>query len=97
MVRRGFLFAAALVLLLPSALPCGALNILLWKKSGAAEFSNPDVAAPAQAGRVQCDYGIGKALTENGHSYTTVAALPEDLAAYDVVFLTLGFAFLEAG
>ena len=86
---------AALIFLLLLILPCSAKNILLWKHSGPSEFPNPEKGAEPE--RVGCEYGLQQAIIQNRHSCTVVEELPEDLSQYDMIFIVLGMAFLEAG
>jgi hypothetical protein len=86
---------AALILLLLLVIPCSADNVLLWKKSGVADFENPDPGSGPD--RVQCEFGLQQALIQNGHTCTVVEELPEDLRPYEMIFITLGMAFLEEG
>ena len=95
MVRIGRTVYVALIFLLLIILPCSANNILLWKHSGSAEFPNPEKGAEPE--RVGCEHGLQQAITQNGHTCTVVEELPEDLSAYDMVFVSLGMAFLEEG
>ncbi len=88
---------AIVVFLLLQVLPCDSLNMLILKKSERADFNNPDIESPTRDDRVQCDYGIGKALAENGYTFETVEKMPSDLKPYDVIFVILGFAYLDFG
>jgi len=97
MRRYLVVWGAVFTLVLAVALPIGALNVLIFDKSGAADFNNPDVPKPGKDDRVQAEYGIKKALADNGYSSTIVTELPKDLKPYDLVFLISGFAFMEAG
>ena len=93
-----------LIFMLLIALACSAENILLWNKAGPARIPNPEYiatdsdsqAACGEAGAL-CYYGLQKSLSENGYDSTVVEELPEDLSPYDMIFATLGFAFLEEG
>lgn len=95
MVRLGRTVYLVLILLLMIILPCSAKNVLLWKHSGPSDFPNPEKGA--EPDRVGCEYGLQQAITQNGHTCTVVEELPEDLSAYDMVFVILGMAFLEEG
>jgi len=95
MLRVERIAAAVLILLLLIVFPCSAKNILLWKNSGPSEFPNPEKGAKPE--RVGCEYGLQQAITQNRHTCTVVEELPEDLSAYDMVFVILGMAFLEEG
>jgi hypothetical protein len=65
---------------------CLAQNILVWRNDNKSTFSIPE-----EPSTVNCDYGIKKALIENGYSYTLSPTLPDELAQYDIIFITLGF------
>ena len=97
MKRHTPLYGAIVVFLLLLVSPCGSLNLLILKKSERADFNNPDIESPTRFDRVQCDYGIGTALADNGYTYTTVDMMPSDLTPYDVIFVILGFPYLDFG
>ncbi len=95
MLRMERTACVVLILLFLIILPCSAKNILLWKYSGSSEFPNPEKGAKPE--RVGCEYGLQQAITQNRHTCTVVEELPEDLSAYDMVFVILGMEFLESG
>ena len=97
MKRRTSLCAAIVAFLLLQVLPSWSLTVLIVKKSERADFNNPDIESPTRFDRVYCDYGIGMALAENGYTYETVERMPSELEQYDVIFLILGFAYLDFG
>jgi hypothetical protein len=96
MARSGRTVCAALIFSLLLILPCSAKNILVWKNSGPSEFPNPEKKG-AEPELVGCEYGLQQAIIQNKNSCTVVEELPEDLSPYDMVFITLGMAFLEEG
>ena len=69
-------------------LPVTAQNILIWKNDNQTPFTSPDSNKS-----VLPDYGIRLALTDNYHSFTLVNTLPQDLSVFDIIFITLGFAY----
>jgi len=74
-------------LLLVFAIPAGAqtINALIWDNDNASHYTDPDDWQSRG-----CEYGIQRALQANGVTYTTVTALPQNLADYDIVFVELG-------
>lgn len=66
--------------------PSFAINILIWDYDGFVTFNDPE-----SYDHVGCQYGIEKALSANGYSYTSTYWLPRDLTPYDVIFIVLGF------
>ena len=82
-MKRTFLLAAGLALCM--ALPAFSQSILVWDKDHNKTFQDPE-----GAGLVDETYGIKKALTENGYSFTAVQSLPSDLTPYDVIFVIMG-------
>jgi hypothetical protein len=46
---------------------------------------------PEGAGIVGCEFGIERALTQNGYSFTTLTYLPQDISSYDVIFVIMGW------
>ena len=95
MARLNRIAGAVLIFLFFFILPCSAKNVFLWKHSGSSEFPNPEKGARPE--RVGCEYGLQQTITQNGYTCTVVEELPEDLSAYDMVFVILGMAFLEGG
>lgn len=74
---------AGLVLCL--ATPVFSQTILVWDKDHNKKFQDPE-----GAGLVDATYGIQKALTANGYSFTTLTYLPADLGPYDIIFVIMG-------
>ncbi len=62
-----------------------AANILVADYDGEMEFTDPDGADP-----VGSEYAVLNALDANGRDYDLVTDLPDDLTAYDIVFVLLG-------
>jgi hypothetical protein len=82
---RTRLFWLVVGLALCFTLPAFSQSILIWDKDHNKTFSDPE-----GAGMVDATYGIKKALTENGYTFTTVTALPSNLNPYDIIFTILG-------
>ena len=83
-----------------AAIPSAAQEVLLWKHSGPAVLSDPEkLAAGEKADNcwVGPEYALQKALLDNGLSCTIVEQLPDTLDQYKIIFINLGFAFLEGG
>lgn len=100
-MKRGMkLFIFVLILAMSVILPASAKDVLLWKFSGPATLHDPEMLASgtdAESTRVGPEYALEKALIENRHKCTIVEELPGNLSAYDIIFVTVGFAFLEEG
>ena len=96
--RRILLFSFIAVFF--AAYPCTTQEVLLWKHSGPSVLSDPEKLSSGEkmgSSWVGPEYALQKALSENGYMCTVVEQLPEWLDRYQIIFVTLGFAFLEGG
>ncbi len=67
------------------AAPASAQSILVWDKDHNKKFNDPE-----GGGQVDATYGITKALTANGYTFTTTTTLPGNLSPYNVIFVIMG-------
>ena len=72
-------------LMLCLATPALSQDILVWDKDHNKTFTDPE-----GAGSVDACYGITKALTDNGETFTKVTVLPSDLTPYNILFVIMG-------
>ena len=75
----------AVGLVLCFAAPVFSQSILIWDKDHNKLFPDPE-----GAGNVDATYGVKKALTNLGYTYTVSYTLPSDLSSYDIVFVIMG-------
>ena len=75
--------AVGLVLCL--AAPVFSQSIFVWDKDHNKLFPDPE-----GAGQKDATYGVTKALTDCGYTYTTSTSLPPDLSSYDIIFVVMG-------
>jgi len=87
-MKKIIFFVAILAFFSILALPVTAQNILIWKNDNQTPFTSPDSSKS-----VLPDYGIRLALTNNYYSFMLVNNLPEGLSGFDIIFITLGFAY----
>jgi len=75
------------MLLLIFAVSAGAqtINALIWDNDNASHYTDPDDYQSRGS-----EYGLQRALQANGVTYTTLTSLPQNLSAYDIVFVELG-------
>jgi hypothetical protein len=87
---RHYRLSLAAILLLAFSLPALApgQEILVWDhdKGSYNMFYDPETSL-----YVGCEFGIQRALENNGYDYTTTPWLPGDLSQYDVIFIVLGW------
>jgi hypothetical protein len=65
--------------------PAFSQSILVFDKDHNRTFPDPE-----GAGLKDATYGVTKALTENGYTFTTVTTLPSNLNPYDIIFVIMG-------
>jgi hypothetical protein len=63
-------------------------QILIWDHDKGADNMFYD---PEGSGYVGCEYGIQRALSQNGVAATTLLYLPTDLSPYDAIFIVMGW------
>ena len=100
MLKRARLSVLVVMVALCVTVPGIAGNVLIWKYSGAAKMHDPEklaIGEDPESSWVGPEYALQKALTENKQNCDVVEQLPESLSDYEIVFITAGFAFLEAG
>lgn len=61
------------------------LNVIVWNNDANSHFYHPETGA-----YLGCEESIKENLDLNGIEYGVVNTLPEDLSAYDIVFVELG-------
>jgi len=76
------IMTALAFLLAPMAL---SQSILVWDKDHNLTFQDPE-----GGGQVDATYGVTKALTANGYTFTKVTTLPADLSPYNILFVIMG-------
>lgn len=99
MVKRRILLVV-LVAVFCAAVPGTTQEVLLWKHSGPAVLGDPEKLSSTEnvgSSWVGPEYALQKALLDNGYICTVVEELPVWLDRYQIIFITLGFAFLEGG
>ena len=67
------------------AAPAFSQSIFVWDKDHNKLFPDPE-----GGGNVDATYGVTKALTANGFSFTKSITLPADLSPYDIIFVVMG-------
>lgn len=75
--------AAGLILCLTA--PVFSQSIFVWDKDHSKLFIDPE-----GAGQVDASYGVTKALTDCGYTFTSSTVLPSDLDPYDIIFVVMG-------
>jgi hypothetical protein len=65
-----------------------AQEVLIWDNDGGADNMFYD---PEGAGYVGCEFGIQRALEQNGLTALTLTSLPYDLSGYDAIFVVMGW------
>jgi len=87
---RWYIVPIAMIVLLSWGFvhPAPAQEVLVW------DHDLGDINLfqdPEGAGMVGCEFGIERALTQNGYSFTTLTYLPQDISSYDVIFVIMGW------
>jgi hypothetical protein len=88
-MRRYYLPVAAIALMtMGLAAMAQTQEILIWDHDTGADNMFYD---PEGAGYVGCEFGIERALEQNGIEATTLLYLPADLSQYDAIFVVQGW------
>jgi hypothetical protein len=67
------------------AAPAFSQSIFVWDKDHDKLFADPE-----GGGNVDATYGVTKALTANGFTFTESATLPGNINSYDILFVIMG-------